>query len=105
MQTFTNAWKTWTEEHVNIIKKFPLRNVSANTTWTVKKPRRAKTNILLTIGAHVKFNVPIEDLLYKVVKDYNVVAFIRRTWRVPQYGFSHSVATLALGSQPRQNGL
>jgi hypothetical protein len=31
----------------------------------------------------MKFNVPIEDLIGKVVKDCNVVAFIKGTWTMP----------------------
>jgi len=50
--TLIDAWKAWfhawMEEHINITKKVPLRNVSGNTTWTTKKPRRAKLDILLT---------------------------------------------------------
>jgi hypothetical protein len=45
--TLIDAWKAWMEEHINITRKVPLRNVSGNTTWTTKKPRRAKLDILL----------------------------------------------------------
>ncbi|CAK9222616.1 unnamed protein product [Sphagnum troendelagicum] len=90
----TDAWKVWMEEHINITGKVPPGNVSGNTTWTAKKPRRAKPDILLTPGAHVKLNVPIEDLIDKVVKDCNVVAFIKGTRTSPQCGFSHRVLTI-----------
>jgi hypothetical protein len=46
--TLIDAWKAWMEEHINITRKVPLRNGSGNTTWTTKKPRRAKLDILLT---------------------------------------------------------
>jgi glutaredoxin-related protein len=91
VQTLTNAWKAWMEEHINIIRKVPLRNVSGNTTWIAKKPRQAKFDILFNPRVHVKFNVRIEDLIEKVMRDCNVVAFIKGTWRTPQSGFSHRV--------------
>jgi len=37
--TLIDAWKAWMEEHINIIRKVPLRNVNGNTTWITKKPR------------------------------------------------------------------
>jgi hypothetical protein len=89
-----HAWKAWMEEHINITRKVPLGNVNGNTTWITKKPRRAKLDILLTL--HVKFNVPTEDLTDKILKDYNVVAFIKGTWTTPQCGFSHRVLTMIL---------
>ncbi len=63
------------------------------TIWTVKKPRRVELDILFTLGAHVKLNVPIENLIDKIVKDCNVVVFIKGTWTTP-CGFSHKVLTI-----------
>jgi hypothetical protein len=84
------------EEPINIIRKNSLENVSGNTTLTAKKPRQTKPHILFTPRTHVKFNVPIEDLIDKIVKDCNVVAFIKGTQTMPQCGFSRWVLIIPL---------
>jgi hypothetical protein len=75
--TLIDAWKAWMEEHINITGKIPLRNVNGNTTWITKKPKQAKLDILFTLGIDVKLNMPIEDLIDKVVKDYNVLFLLK----------------------------
>jgi len=90
----TDAWKAWMEEHINNGGNVPPGNVSGNTTWTARKARSAKPEIRLTPGAHVKLTVPLETLVDKIVKEFNVVAFIKGTRTSPQCGFSHRVLTI-----------
>jgi glutaredoxin-related protein len=82
------------EEHINTTTKVHLGNVNGNMTWIAKKPRQAKLDILFTLGPHVKFNVSTEDFIDKVVKEYNVVVYIKGTWTTSQCGFSHRVLTI-----------
>jgi hypothetical protein len=77
------------EEHINIIRKVPPRNVSGNIIWIAKKPRRVKPDILLTLGVHEKLNVPIEDLIDIILKDCNVVAFIKGTDNATMWLFTY----------------
>ena len=90
----TDAWKAWMEEHINNGGNVPPGNVSGNTTWTARKARSAKPEIRLTPGAHVKLTVPLETLVDKIVKEFNVVAFIKGTRTSPLCGFSHRVLTI-----------
>lgn len=90
----TDAWKAWMEEHINNGGNVPPGNVSGNTTWTARKARSAKPEIRLTPGANVKLTVPLETLVDKIVKEFNVVAFIKGTRTSPQCGFSHRVLTI-----------
>eukprot|EP00897_Mesotaenium_endlicherianum_P006428 jgi/Mesen1/5813/ME000293S04967 len=101
------------EQHIALAGKVPPGNESGNTTWTSKKVKRVKPELKLTPGAHVKLNVPISELLDKVVKECEVVAFIKGTRGAPsgslvwdlekaicvvegdcQCGFSHRVLTI-----------
>ncbi|KAH9309853.1 hypothetical protein KI387_037764 [Taxus chinensis] len=89
----TDAWKLWMEEHIAINGKVPLGNESGNTTW-VKKQRRAKPDLRLTPGQHVQLTVPLEQLIDKLVKENEVVVFIKGSRTAPQCGFSHRVLTI-----------
>lgn len=87
------AWKSWVEEYIQQAGKVPPGNVSGVDTWT-KRKARAKPEIRLTPGAHVKLTVPMVDIIDKVVKEVPVVAFIKGTRTAPQCGFSYRVLTM-----------
>ncbi|XP_068644182.1 bifunctional monothiol glutaredoxin-S16, chloroplastic isoform X2 [Aristolochia californica] len=85
----TNAWKSWMEEYIKEAGKIPLGNESGNTTW-VQRPQK-KPDIRLTPGRHVQLTVPLEELIDRLVKESEVVAFIKGSRSAPQCGFSQRV--------------
>lgn len=93
-EALTEAWKAWMEEHVAASGALPPGNEAGNKTWTERRARRAKPEIRLTPGAHVELNVPLTEIIDKVVKECGVVAFIKGTRTAPQCGFSHRVLTI-----------
>lgn len=88
----TDAWKVWMEEHINAIGKVPPGNESGNTTWV--KKRQAKPDLRLTPGRHVQLTVTLEQLIDKLVKENEIVIFIKGSRTAPQCGFSHKVLTI-----------
>lgn len=94
-EALTEAWKAWVEEHVAAAGAVPPGNAAGNKTWTERRAaRRSKPEIKLTPGAHVQLTVPLTEIIDKVVKECNVVAFIKGTRTAPQCGFSHFVLTV-----------
>ncbi|KAI5079811.1 hypothetical protein GOP47_0005290 [Adiantum capillus-veneris] len=89
-----DAWKQWMEEHINVTGKVPPGNVQGVTTWTERKVKPSKQDVRLTPGPNTKLNIPLEELIDKVVKENKVVAFIKGTRTAPQCGFSHRVLTI-----------
>ncbi|GLJ38544.1 hypothetical protein SUGI_0785600 [Cryptomeria japonica] len=89
----TDAWKLWMEEHIAVNGKVPPGNESGNNTW-VKKQRQAKPDLRLTPGQHMQLTVPLEQLIDKLVKENEVVVFIKGSRTAPQCGFSHKVLTI-----------
>ncbi|KAL3700523.1 hypothetical protein R1sor_018545 [Riccia sorocarpa] len=90
----TEAWRLWIQEYVDTSGKVPPGNVQGNTTWTARKQRAAKPEIRLTPGPHVSLTIPLPELIDKVVKSCEVVAFVKGTRTAPQCGFSHRVLTI-----------
>ncbi|KAF8054129.1 hypothetical protein N665_1345s0002 [Sinapis alba] len=86
----TQAWKSWIEEHIKVTGKVPPGNKSGNNTWVKQTPRK-KSDIRLTPGRHVELNVPLEELIDRLVKENKVVAFIKGSRSAPQCGFSQRV--------------
>ncbi|KAJ0262269.1 Bifunctional monothiol glutaredoxin-S16 [Hirschfeldia incana] len=86
----TQAWKSWIEEHIKVIGKVPPGNKAGNNTWVKQTPRK-KSDIRLTPGRHVELNVPLEELIDRLVKENKVVAFIKGSRSAPQCGFSQRV--------------
>lgn len=92
--TLTSAWKKWIEEYVSETNEVPPGNMPGETKWTQPKggSKRSKPDIKLTPGkGEEDLTVPITDLVDKVVKEKNVVAFTKGTRDQPQCGFSHKV--------------
>ncbi|PKU65232.1 monothiol glutaredoxin-S12, chloroplastic isoform X1 [Dendrobium catenatum] len=85
----TDAWKSWLEEHLAITGKIPPGNQSGNNTW-VRKPQ-TKPDLRLTRGRHVQLSVSLEELIDRLVKENEVVAFIKGSRSAPQCGFSQRV--------------
>ncbi|KAM0941247.1 putative glutaredoxin, Thioredoxin-like superfamily [Dioscorea sansibarensis] len=88
-ETLTNAWKSWMEEHITATGKIPPGNETGNQTF-VRRPTQ-KPDIQLTPGRHVQLTVPLEELIDRLVKDKEVVAFIKGSRNAPQCGFSQRV--------------
>lgn len=88
----TDAWKVWMEEHINAIGKVPPGNESGNTIWV--KKRQTKPDLRLTPGRHVQLTVTLEQLIDKLVKENEIVVFIKGSRTAPQCGFSHKVLTI-----------
>lgn len=86
----TQAWKSWMEEHIGASGKVPPGNESGNTTW-VRQPPKKKSDLRLTPGRHVQLTVPLEELIDRLVKENNVVAFIKGSRSAPMCGFSQRV--------------
>lgn len=85
----TDAWKSWMEEHIAATGKVPPGNEKGNKTW-VRQPQK-KPDLRLTPGRHVQLTVPMEDLIDRLVKEKEVVAFIKGSRSAPQCGFSQRV--------------
>ncbi|ERN05282.1 bifunctional monothiol glutaredoxin-S16, chloroplastic [Amborella trichopoda] len=85
----TNAWKSWMEERISSVGKVPPGNESGNTTW-VRRPRQ-KPDLRLTPGRHVQLTVPLEELIDQLVKENEVVVFIKGSRSSPLCGFSQRV--------------
>lgn len=90
----TDAWREWIQEYVETTGEAPPGNKSGVTTWTGRKSRPAKPELKLTPGPHKELNIPLTELIDKVVKEVPVVAFIKGTRTAPQCGFSHRVLTI-----------
>ncbi|XP_020593216.1 monothiol glutaredoxin-S12, chloroplastic [Phalaenopsis equestris] len=88
----TDAWKSWLEEHLTITGKIPPGNQSGNNTW-VSRPQ-TKPDLRLTRGRHVQLSVPLEELIDRLVKENEVVAFIKGSRSAPQCGFSQRVISI-----------
>ncbi|KAK8925676.1 hypothetical protein KSP39_PZI018524 [Platanthera zijinensis] len=88
----TDAWKSWLQEHLDISGKIPPGNQSGNNTW-VQKPQ-SKPNLRLTRGRHVQLSVSLEELIDRLVKENEVVAFIKGSRSSPQCGFSQRVVSI-----------
>ncbi|KAG0469070.1 hypothetical protein HPP92_018398 [Vanilla planifolia] len=85
----TDAWKSWLEEHITLTGKIPPGNQNGNSPW-VRRPQR-KPDLRLTPGRHVQLTVPLEELIDRLVKENEVVAFIKGSRSAPQCGFSQRV--------------
>ncbi|CAM6092810.1 unnamed protein product [Calypogeia fissa] len=90
----TEAWREWIQGYVEATGDSPPGNVSGVTTWTTRKSRPAKPELRLTPGPNKELNIPLTELIDKVVKEIPVVAFIKGTRTAPQCGFSHRVLTI-----------
>lgn len=90
----TEAWREWVEGYVDATGEGPPGNVSGVTTWTSRKNRAAKPELKLTPGPHKELNIPLTELIDKIVKEIPVVAFIKGTRTAPQCGFSHRVLSI-----------
>jgi len=92
----TSVWRAWVEEVVADTGAAPPGNLpGATPSWT-PSPRRAAAppEIRLTGGKGLAdVTVPLATLIDAVVKDHDVVAFIKGTRAAPQCGFSHRVLT------------
>lgn len=77
------------EEHITATGKIPPGNETGNQTF-VQRPTQ-KPDIQLTPGRHVQLTVPLEELIDRLVKDKEVVAFIKGSRNAPQCGFSQRV--------------
>lgn len=86
----TDAWKSWMEEHIAATGKVPPGNEKGNTTF-VRQPPQKKPNLRLTPGRHVQLTVPLENLIDQLVKEKEVVAFIKGSRSAPLCGFSQRV--------------
>ncbi|KAJ8624472.1 hypothetical protein MRB53_033002 [Persea americana] len=95
--SLTNAWKSWMEEHISGTGKVPPGNESGNITWL--RQQQKKSDLRLTPGRHVQLTVPLEELIDRLVKENEVVAFIKGSRNAPQCGFSQRVVGIleALG--------
>lgn len=89
-EALTQAWKSWMEEHISATGKVPPGNESGNTTWVRQAPRK-KSDLRLTPGRHVQLTVPLEQLIDRLVKENEVVAFIKGSRSAPLCGFSQRV--------------
>ncbi|KAJ0983900.1 hypothetical protein J5N97_002256 [Dioscorea zingiberensis] len=87
--TLTNAWKSWMEEHIAATGKIPPGNETGNETF-VRLPTQ-KPDIRLTPGRQVQLTVPLEELIDRLVKEKEVVAFIKGSRSSPLCGFSQKV--------------
>ncbi|WOL06336.1 monothiol glutaredoxin-S12, chloroplastic [Canna indica] len=85
----TSAWKSWMEEHIAATGKVPPGNETGNNTW-VRRPQK-KPDLHLKPGRNVQLNVPLEQLIDRLVKDKKVVAFIKGSRSAPLCGFSQKV--------------
>lgn len=86
-----DVWKSWMEEYINQGGNVLFGNVFGNIIWIVRKVRVVKFEIKLIFGVYVKFNVLIEILIDKVVKDLKVVVFIKGICIFLQCGFLYRV--------------
>lgn len=95
--SLTNAWKSWMEEHISGTGKVPPGNESGNITWL--RQQQKKSDLRLTPGRHVQLTVPLDELIDRLVKENEVVAFIKGSRNAPQCGFSQQVVGIleALG--------
>ncbi|OAY43734.1 bifunctional monothiol glutaredoxin-S16, chloroplastic [Manihot esculenta] len=89
-ESLTQAWKSWMEEHIKTTGKVPPGNQSGNATW-IRQPPKKKSDLRLTPGRHVQLTVPLEELIGKLVKESQVVAFIKGSRNAPLCGFSQRV--------------
>ncbi|ONK77051.1 uncharacterized protein A4U43_C02F2590 [Asparagus officinalis] len=90
----TGAWKSWMEEHIATTGKVPPGNEKGNNTWVPQQPQKKpqkKPDLRFTPGRHVQLTVPLEDLVDQLVKEKEVVAFIKGSRSAPQCGFSQRV--------------
>ncbi|KAF3779127.1 Bifunctional monothiol glutaredoxin-S16 [Nymphaea thermarum] len=85
-----DAWKSWMEEHIAETGNVPPGNESGNSTW-VRQPAKAKPDLRLTPGHGKQLTVPLEELIDKLVKEIEVVVFIKGSRNAPQCGFSQRV--------------
>ncbi|CAN6469905.1 unnamed protein product [Victoria cruziana] len=88
--TLVDTWKSWMEEHIAETGKVPPGNESGNNTW-VRQPAKAKPDLRLTPGRGKELTVPLEELIDKLVKEMEVVVFIKGSRNAPQCGFSQRV--------------
>ncbi|GMH19734.1 hypothetical protein Nepgr_021575 [Nepenthes gracilis] len=88
--SLTQAWKSWMEEQIGATGKVPPGNEKGNTTWVRPQPYK-KPDLRLTPGRHAQLTVPLEQLIDRLVKENNVVAFIKGSRSAPQCGFSQRV--------------
>lgn len=90
----TGAWKAWMEEHIQASGKVPPGNQQSGNTMWVRRPeqqKKAKPDLRLTPGPNTKLTVPLEELIDRLVKEKEVVAFIKGSRGAPQCGFSQRV--------------
>ncbi|KAB2603933.1 monothiol glutaredoxin-S16 [Pyrus ussuriensis x Pyrus communis] len=71
----TETWKSWMEEHI-------------------KATGKKKSDLRLTPGPNVQLTVPLEELIDRLVKENEVVAFIKGSRSAPLCGFSQKVGRI-----------
>lgn len=82
---------------VDATGEIPPGNAPGETAWQQRRPRAAKPELRLTPGKGIQdLTCPLSDLIDQVVKDCEVVAFIKGTRTQPQCGFSYKVLSILL---------
>eukprot|EP01018_Ginkgo_biloba_P000275 Gb_37809 [translate_table: standard] len=92
----TDAWKLWMEEHIEATGNVPPGNEAGNTTWHMKK-KPVKPDLRLTPGRRTQLTLPLEQLIGKMVKENEVVVFIKGSRTAPLCGYSHKALTILNG--------
>eukprot|EP00270_Netrium_digitus_P006212 TRINITY_DN18525_c0_g1_i1.p1 TRINITY_DN18525_c0_g1~~TRINITY_DN18525_c0_g1_i1.p1 ORF type:complete len:330 (+),score=85.25 TRINITY_DN18525_c0_g1_i1:27-992(+) len=94
-EEMVGAWKSWMEVHVAATGELPTGNQPGNTDWSSpRRTARTKPDVRLTPGRNMALNVPITELIAQVVKEFDIVVFIKGSRTSPQCGFSQRIVTL-----------
>lgn len=93
-EALTAAWKSWVEEAVAIGGDIPPGNAPGETKWQSRSVARAtKPEIRLTGGKGIK-GITVEELIDRIVKENQVVVFVKGTRQQPQCGFSFKMMSM-----------
>lgn len=86
------AWKQWIQEHMDAVGSVPPGNAKGVNTWNPQPRTVMKQGIRLTKPG-VPLNIPMEELIGKLVNDFKVIAFIKGSRTEPKCGFSYQMLT------------
>jgi len=91
-ETLQNLWKDWMQDAIEESGSVPDGNMKGNTKWLPKKG--GKPELKVTGGKGLDdLNIPLKDILNKIVAEHKIVAFIKGTRMEPQCGFSYQMVT------------
>ncbi|GLJ38546.1 hypothetical protein SUGI_0785630 [Cryptomeria japonica] len=77
-----DAWKVWMDDYIMGVGKVPFGNEAWNNTWR-KKETPVKADLRLKHDRFANFTLPLEQAIDKLIKENDILAFIKGSRTMP----------------------